>query len=470
MSINNKIILTLLSFFFLFGTSKAQMETPELIDVEVEFMDDDYLMGKDNTKPTDLFKDTITETIQSNLPDSIIWAETTQDSLGGTIMKNQFIAKFESNVTEAQKIEIRAKNNATLVEKTGCAASTTELELWYLDFDQIKGISNEEKKASVSTTPKIEGLDFNYITIPSPITEIVDVESQSNAGRSGIFTKVAIIDTGIDENHPMVKAFIDHQSGYDFVNFDENPSDQSSRHGTHVASTTLHYSDYTAKIINLKVFESSSNKNSLFYITAATYHATCMGAKVINMSLGWLGSPANCLKEAIEFAGRQNCALVICSAGNDSLNLNNSSHYPSGYNLDNIISVAALDSSGGYASYSSYGSNVDIALKGIFFGAMPNSTMGAMQGTSVSAAKLSGIVAGLYANNPRVGYLDVKNYVLSKRSAIPNCNKNQPDNIGFSIEMKDLIDFVENPIITNLDCDSKAKALKNEINASLMKK
>jgi len=416
MKVNPKNIFAsvFLSIFFLIGTIDAQNC--------IRHTSIKYEGKKKVTRVTgDMMGEyIIKESSNLDLSENDIWSQVAYDSFGGKVVKNQFIIRFKKATSEIQKQAVRTNYDAIVIEKVANAVCEVELELWHCDFDSIAGITIEEKKGDVSTTPIIEGVDFNYITVPVPVSQTSE-DGYSSSFQPSSASKVAVIDNGMDEEHPMIRGHIANRTGYDFINQDDDPNDENSAHGTHMASNILHYSNHQASLINLKVFENGSNKNSLFFATAATYLAACKGADVINMSWGWVGAPAQCLKDAIEYAGEQNCALVVCSAGNDSLNLNQDNHYPSGYNLNNIISITALDNSGAYASYANYGGKVDIAVKGEFFGAIPNGKSGMMKGTSVSTASVSGIAARLISLNPEAGYTDVILPIFKERTTIPDC-------------------------------------------------
>ena len=79
------------------------------------------------------------------------------------------------------------------------------------------------------------------------------------------------------------------------------------------------------------------------------------------MSYGFVTSPSASEEEAIDYAVSQGIA-IICSAGNESTS---EPHYPSSYDLDNIISVAATDHNDARSSFSNYGAvSVDLAAPG----------------------------------------------------------------------------------------------------------
>jgi hypothetical protein len=89
-------------------------------------------------------------------------------------------------------------------------------------------------------------------------------------------------------------------------------------------------------------------------------YASEKGAHIINLSWGG-GGYSQALKDAIDASS----AIVVCAAGNDGQNNNDTPHYPSSYDSNNIISVAATDQNDNLASFSNYGDGpVDIGAPG----------------------------------------------------------------------------------------------------------
>lgn len=204
---------------------------------------------------------------------------------------------------------------------------------------------------------------------------------------------VAVIDSGVDYNHPDISSniwtnpgenatnnidddgngYIDDSRGWDFVDNDNNPMGVNS-HGTHVAGTIGAVGNnslgvtgvsWTVKIIPIRVLD-SLGAGTTANITAGIDYAVANRARIINMSIGSNpgGSADPTLIAAIADADRAGVLLVI-AAGN-SANNNDSFHvYPSDYPDANIISVAATDQNDALASFSNYGSvSVDVGAPG----------------------------------------------------------------------------------------------------------
>jgi len=200
---------------------------------------------------------------------------------------------------------------------------------------------------------------------------------------------VAVVDSGVDYNHPDLSAniwtnageiedngidddgngYVDDVRGWDFVDDDNVPLD-SHDHGTHVAGIIAAVGDnatgitgvgWTAKIMVLKA---GTAFGTIVDTVSAIEYASANGAHIINCSYG---SPnfSQTEKDAIDASS----AVVICAAGNDGTNNDISPNYPSDYTSSNIISVAATDQNDGLATFDTGSSNfgvtsVDVAAPG----------------------------------------------------------------------------------------------------------
>lgn len=115
--------------------------------------------------------------------------------------------------------------------------------------------------------------------------------------------------------------------------------------------------------------------------------------------------------------------LLVTSAGNDGNNNDNIHHYPSDYDLPNVISVGALSKSGTNMAYSNYGkTSVDLFAPGsdIYSTMPPNNSFGYKHGTSIAAPHVTGVAALIYAKYPFLSASEVKNAILNNVDKLDN--------------------------------------------------
>lgn len=223
---------------------------------------------------------------------------------------------------------------------------------------------------------------------------------------------VAIIDTGVDMNHPALKdniwvnpkeipnngidddgnGFIDDVNGWNFVAENNKPLD-SHGHGTHIAGIVKGVAPQVS-IMVLKYFDpkSISDKNLANTVRAIDY-AVQNGAQIINYSGGGFGK--NPSEEAAIKRAKDKNILFVAAAGNESVDSDKDHFYPADYDLSNIISVASLTQESNLVGSSNFGiQTVDIAAPGKeIFSTLPGGRYGRMTGTSQATAFVTGALA-----------------------------------------------------------------------------
>ncbi|MCH8292918.1 tandem-95 repeat protein [Candidatus Poribacteria bacterium] len=182
---------------------------------------------------------------------------------------------------------------------------------------------------------------------------------------------VAVIDTGVAyENYGMYYQAPDLANttfvpGYDFVENDTHPNDDNS-HGTHVAGTLAQSTTngvgtvgvaFNTAIMPVKVLNNNGT-GTYADIANGIIWATDNGAQVINLSLGG-SSASTTLADAVAYAYNAG-VTVIAAAGNDGVS---QVRYPAAYD-DYVIAVGATIYDETRASYSNYGSSLDLVAPG----------------------------------------------------------------------------------------------------------
>ncbi|WP_413570035.1 S8 family peptidase [Bdellovibrio sp. HCB117] len=243
---------------------------------------------------------------------------------------------------------------------------------------------------------------------------------------------VAIIDTGVDINHPLIRdhlwvnpndqkntldddgnGYADDLHGWNFVSNNSDISDNHG-HGTHVAGIILQKAKtQKVKFMILKYYDPlQSGDDNLLATVKAIRYATKMKADIINYSGG--GDSRSPLEEAAIRDAQKQGIVFVAAAGNEGRDTDRVGYYPAGYRLSNIISVAAVDSRKRLLASSNYGSkSVDIAAPGKnVFSSLPGGRYGFMTGTSQATAWVSGLVASLLARSEKsLRPEDIKRYL-----------------------------------------------------------
>ena len=222
-----------------------------------------------------------------------------------------------------------------------------------------------------------------------------------STGSAGVI--VAVIDSGIDYNHPDLAAniwanpgevagngvdddgngIIDDVHGYDAANDDSDPMDDNG-HGTHCAGTVgavgnnssgVAGVNWNVRVMALKFLTaagSGSDADAIECIDYIIYEKQNHGQNVVAINASWGGTgggDSGLLRDAIEDAN--DAGIVFCAAagngGSDGVGDNNETthHYPSDYTLPGIISVMATDHNDAKTDFSNYGTtSVDLAAPG----------------------------------------------------------------------------------------------------------
>ena len=118
------------------------------------------------------------------------------------------------------------------------------------------------------------------------------------------------------------------------------------------------------------------------------------------------------LYNAIEAASN---SLFVAAAGNEGLDNDVTPHYPSSYNLYNILSVAASDRNDNQAGFSNYGStSVDIYAPGVdILSTYKNNWYAWAGGTSMATPHVSGVAGLLFSMNPSSTPIQIKNIIMN---------------------------------------------------------
>jgi thermitase len=251
---------------------------------------------------------------------------------------------------------------------------------------------------------------------------------------------VAVIDTGIDPEHPDLKPNLwkapgKHPHpvyGWDFVNRSPNPSDPHG-HGTHIAGIIGAIANPKSgtsgvapevQIMPIRYYsEMAPGAVNLANTIKALHYAIDNGARIINYSGGgpeYSEEEFQAMKKA-EARG----VLIVAAAGNEHNNTDEEDrrYYPAAYQLQglkNIITVASIDPEDKILPSSNWGvRSVDIAAPGEgILSTIPGARYGKMTGTSQATAFVSGLAALILSKAPKLSPVQVKEIIVRNATRI----------------------------------------------------
>jgi subtilisin family serine protease len=169
---------------------------------------------------------------------------------------------------------------------------------------------------------------------------------------------------------------------------------------------------WRASLMSLRVLDNTGTGDVADAVEAIDY-AVAHGARVVNISWG-LETHSLALRDALERAAMRG-VVVVCSAGNNGRNIDSQPYYPASFDLPNLISVSATDSSDNLTSWSNWGATrVTVAAPGVD---SLTTRMGgdyhAVTGTSAAAPIVSGIVGIVRTAYPGLSGADTRASILT---------------------------------------------------------
>jgi thermitase len=302
-----------------------------------------------------------------------------------------------------------------LIPSSVSSLATAQSHLQGNDLAFTAGLMSVEPNDvwSVTFTPNdpLFGSQTNLRNDETLTTYSIFMESAwQTSPRDGQGVLVAVLDTGLDLQHPeFAGKFV---AGWDFINDDNDPDDDQG-HGTHVSGVIAARTNngvgiagmaYNAMILPVKVLDEFGD-GYIYEIAAGIVYAVDRGAKVINMSLGG-GGHSTTMEAAVNYALSRN-VVVVAAAGNNGNNTSNTCcdatseiMYPAYYT--GVISVANMGIDGNTIyTTSNSNDNVTVAAPGtnilstvpIEFGSYATAT-----GTSMASPHVAALAAMLIAD------------------------------------------------------------------------
>ncbi|MEK3697777.1 S8 family peptidase [Paenibacillus sp. FSL R10-2199] len=240
----------------------------------------------------------------------------------------------------------------------------------------------------------------------------IETELGWNLSKGSKEVVVAVVDTGVQADHPDLQGQL--LAGYNAITNGGAPDDDVG-HGTHVSGIIGALTNneegvagisWYNKILPVKALD-NSGAGTTYSVAEGIIWAADHGAKVINLSLGNYAD-SQFLHDAIKYAYDRD-VVIVSASGNDNTERPG---YPAAY--EEVIAVAATNSTGGRASFSNYGDYIDVAAPGESIASTyPDNQYAALSGTSMASphvAALAGLVRSL---NPELTNKEVTELLTS---------------------------------------------------------
>jgi thermitase len=312
-------------------------------------------------------------------------------------------------------------------------------------LERAKGVAYAEPDyyQFAANTPTDPFYPRDWALVDSP--QAHDIDATAAWDRRTSCAKVAVLDTGIDTNHPDLAPNVykssdkpnnnkdDDKNGYVDDTYGLNviagkgSGEDDNGHGTHVSGIVGARANngigiagvcWSTKLVAVK-FMNSRGKGSTSNAIAGIEYAVKKGIKIINCSFG-SSAKSSSLKDAVDYA-KSKGALLVVAAGNDSEDIDTSPVYPASYSDSNILTVAATTDQDALASFSNFGaSEVDLAAPGDdIYSTYLGGGYKFLSGTSMASPYVAGVAALLRKQDSDASYSALRNAIRRNVDPVP---------------------------------------------------
>jgi subtilisin family serine protease len=362
-------------------------------------------------------------------------------------VSNQLIVGFDKNVSSSKSKTLIERAEGKLVRRltsvrgsvvrpgrSGLALGTLTDRLRKAD-----GVAYAERDyyLNKSVTPDDPLWPSQYALAPTGPGAIQAPAAWDTSVRC---STVAVLDTGTQTNHPDLQPNVwhnkgeiddnnkdDDKNGYvdDYYGVDlvagKGSGEDDEGHGTHVSGIVAGHGNNDAggaglcwdgSVMPVK-FMNSKGKGSTSDAIDGIDYAVKEGAKIINCSFG-SSSKSSSLQDAVDFAQDKGVLMVI-AAGNSGDSIDKEPEYPAAFTNGNIVTVAAVTSTGGLASFSNFGAKlVDLGAPGDnILSTYPTSTYKVLSGTSMATPMVAAAAALVRHEDTSLTYKEIRSALLS---------------------------------------------------------
>ena len=349
---------------------------------------------------------------------------------------------------------------------TGFALSHQELSgRWAINGEEF-GAAVTENPSDLNCTDQSIALNRSCNNIDDNFDGILDNETgittKENPSKLNCTDQSLALDKYCNNVDDDDNGLVDDYRGWDFSNFDAKPqageinaSGSGTTHGTMVAGILgatgnngfgIAGVNWNASILPLQSIDDDGYGDS-YTVGESIYYAADQGADIISLSLG-TDSTDSYLRAAILYALDRG-AIIVAASGNDGCNCIS---YPANY--PEVIAVGALGTDGNPASFSNYGSELDILAPGqtitssYFTAANQTSAYATGSGTSYATPFVSGLIGHARATQPNATWEELIGAMFenSDRRTLTAASP-RSSALGFGVAMaSDMLDRLNSPV------------------------
>ncbi|HJU91604.1 MAG TPA: S8 family peptidase [Pyrinomonadaceae bacterium] len=382
----------------------------------------------------------------------------------------EVLVKFKSGVSLEAIESLTARLNDRIEDRIENVAGWTSI-------DDLDNADADDIVAKYTSLPEVEYAEPNFdisLSGAGPLDPILPHDPQfsdqwalANSGQRGgkqgadisatlawatttgsEDVVVAVLDSGVDYTHedlvenmwfrPATMApyhdselgTVDDESGYNAIDSASDPMDDNG-HGTHCAgiigaegenNVGIAGVNWNIKIMPLKFMNAGGFGTTKDAIEAINYviDRKKAGVNVRIISASWGSTQKSRALEDVIRKAYENDILFVAAAGNATTDNDRRPHFPSSYNVPNVISVAALDRNDQLARFSNYGAkSVAIAAPGVeILSTWLGNQYEEKSGTSMATPVIAGVAALILAENPRMSVDDLRKKLMDSTDPI----------------------------------------------------
>lgn len=321
-------------------------------------------------------------------------------------VSNRIIVKSKRNINEFDSVDIvEGYDDLHIVQFDNSNSAEQALEY----YENSKYIEYAEEDMLISVTETENSLPANYDNHLSWGSSAIGVDDYFDyLGEISALPEivVGIIDTGIDLDHEFLKSRIIETGFNNSESGKINSEDDDDGHGTHVAGIVADNTTENVKIKAFKCMDRDGN-GKLSDVCLAVNAAVENDVDVINMSLGSRGI-SSLLEDTVNNAIEQGITVCV-AAGNNGQNAQN--YTPA--NIENCITVGAINENDQKPLWSNYGDAVDIWAPGSSIeSAYNDGGYKSLSGTSMATPFVAAASALVISNNKNLKPDEIKNLIV----------------------------------------------------------